>query len=267
MALRNLKPEGVFLFRDNSLCRAESLALALLGSSRSLLVLTITGREKVLRRRFTTLCDSATFVELERGASLEKVHGQIMSSSPSAFLLDCAELFIELYGVDSVSAFLFRLKEKCAVMTICSESSVPDEQFRRLVSVADTVITLETHEGVCIADIMTYKKNGKHANMKETFSISEDLKISSKKYVPSESIQAQLNNPRTEILDMEPELGEKERDAKQNLNLPFTSVTKQSDLVSLRLADRKVRVGGQIIYTPDKEDDLDDSDPDDDLNL
>lgn len=33
------------------------------------------------------------------------------------------------------------------------------------------------------------------------------------------------------------------------------------------MADRKVRVGGQIIYTPDKEDDFDDSDPDDDLNL
>ncbi|VDN30291.1 unnamed protein product, partial [Cylicostephanus goldi] len=118
---------------------------------------------------------------------------------------------------------------KCAVVTICSESSVPDEQFRRLVSVADTVITLETHEGACVADIMTYKKNGKHANMKETFNISEDMKISSKKFVPSESLQAQLSNSRLEDLDIEPELGEKERDAKQNLNLPYTSVAKQSD--------------------------------------
>lgn len=39
------------------------------------------------------------------------------------------------------------------------------------------------------------------------------------------------------------------------------------ELNDLRLADRKVRVGGKIIYTPDKDDDLDDSDPDDDLNL
>ncbi|KIH54319.1 hypothetical protein ANCDUO_15535 [Ancylostoma duodenale] len=60
---------------------------------------------------------------------------------------------------------------------------------------------------------------------------------------------------------------EKELIAKKQLGLPFTSVTKQSELVTLRMADRKVRVGGQIIYTPDKEDDLDDSDPDDDLNL
>lgn len=40
-----------------------------------------------------------------------------------------------------------------------------------------------------------------------------------------------------------------------------------SELVNLRSSDKKVRVGGQIIYTPDEADDLDDSDPDDDLNL
>uniref|UniRef100_A0A1I7XD80 Elongator complex protein 5 n=1 Tax=Heterorhabditis bacteriophora TaxID=37862 RepID=A0A1I7XD80_HETBA len=38
-------------------------------------------------------------------------------------------------------------------------------------------------------------------------------------------------------------------------------------LVNLRHAERKVRVGGQVIYVPDANDDLDDSDPDDDLNL
>ncbi|XGW08725.1 hypothetical protein V3C99_011217 [Haemonchus contortus] len=68
-------------------------------------------------------------------------------------------------------------------------------------------------------------------------------------------------------MDMEPELSEKELAARSQLNLPFTSQFKQSHLNKLRLADRKVRVGGQIIYTPDKEDDLDDSDPDEDLNL
>ena len=39
------------------------------------------------------------------------------------------------------------------------------------------------------------------------------------------------------------------------------------DLVNLRRSEKKVRVGGQIIYEPDEADDLDDSDPDDDLNL
>ncbi|KAK6048775.1 hypothetical protein COOONC_13720 [Cooperia oncophora] len=68
-------------------------------------------------------------------------------------------------------------------------------------------------------------------------------------------------------MDLEPELSEKELAAKSQLNLPFTSLSKQSELNNLRMADRKVRVGGQIIYTPDKEDDLDDSDPDEDLNL
>jgi hypothetical protein len=39
-------------------------------------------------------------------------------------------------------------------------------------------------------------------------------------------------------------------------------------LVGLNIASgKKVRAGGQIIYTPEKEDDFDESDPDDDLMI
>ena len=35
----------------------------------------------------------------------------------------------------------------------------------------------------------------------------------------------------------------------------------------MRESERKIRVGGQVIYTPDARDDLDASDPDDDLDI
>ena len=39
-------------------------------------------------------------------------------------------------------------------------------------------------------------------------------------------------------------------------------------LVGLNISSgKKVRAGGQIIYTPEEEDDFDDSDPDDDLTI
>lgn len=54
---------------------------------------------------------------------------------------------------------------------------------------------------------------------------------------------------------------------KAAMDLPFF-VSRQEDGVALRdAATKKIRVGGQIVYEPDQEDDLDDSDPDDDLNI
>lgn len=73
------------------------------------------------------------------------------------------------------------------------------------------------------------------------------------------------------------------RAAKQSLQLPYTRMQNEQGLfcfyflycsfmalgmVDIRMSsNKKVRVGGQVIYTPDDGDDLDDSDPDDDLNL
>ncbi|EGT52807.1 hypothetical protein CAEBREN_11362 [Caenorhabditis brenneri] len=54
---------------------------------------------------------------------------------------------------------------------------------------------------------------------------------------------------------------------KASMDLPFF-VGRQEDGVAIRdAATKKIRVGGQIVYEPDKDDDLDDSDPDDDLNI
>ncbi|EFO99244.1 hypothetical protein CRE_17861 [Caenorhabditis remanei] len=55
--------------------------------------------------------------------------------------------------------------------------------------------------------------------------------------------------------------------AKSAMDLPFF-VGRQEDGVAIRdAATKKIRVGGQIVYEPDRDDDLDDSDPDDDLNI
>jgi hypothetical protein len=56
-----------------------------------------------------------------------------------------------------------------------------------------------------------------------------------------------------------------ERQAKSALTLPYTSAQSPQGLVGI--GARKVRAGGQIIYTPDTADDFDDSDPDEDLMI
>ncbi|CAO4367929.1 unnamed protein product [Caenorhabditis nigoni] len=58
-----------------------------------------------------------------------------------------------------------------------------------------------------------------------------------------------------------------EEAGKGAMDLPFF-VGRQEDGVAIRdAATKKIRVGGQIVYEPDRDDDLDDSDPDDDLNI
>ncbi|EPB67688.1 hypothetical protein ANCCEY_13220 [Ancylostoma ceylanicum] len=268
MVLSKFTLDGLALFRDNRSCYAEPLAFALVRSTPSLVVVTIPGRDTVLKSRYASVCERAVFVFLSDESSLEAIHQQIISSSPSACLLDSVDVFVDIFGTDAVVALLFRLKDKFPVLAICCEPSVNEEDFKRFLSAADSTIKVQMREGQCVADTVVYKRNGKCTNLTEAFTLSEDLRISSIKYVPSESshVDPQVTNTE-ESFDMELKLREKELIAKKQLGLPFTSVTKQSELVTLRMADRKVRVGGQIIYTPDKEDDLDDSDPDDDLNL
>ncbi|KAL6735241.1 hypothetical protein Aduo_005700 [Ancylostoma duodenale] len=268
MVLSKLTLDGLALFRDNRLCHAEPLAFAVVRSTPSLVVVTIPGRDIVLKSRYASVCERAAFVFLNEESSLESIHHQIISSSPSACLLDCVDVFLDVFGTDNVVTLLFRLKDKFPVLTICCEASMNEEEFKRFLSAADTTVKVQMREGQCVADTVIYKRNGKCTNSSETFTIGKDLRILSTKYVQSEPSHVDPQTTNTEeSFDMELKLREKELIAKKQLGLPFTSVTKQSELVTLRMADRKVRVGGQIIYTPDKEDDLDDSDPDDDLNL
>uniref|UniRef100_A0A8R1I542 Elongator complex protein 5 n=1 Tax=Caenorhabditis japonica TaxID=281687 RepID=A0A8R1I542_CAEJA len=51
------------------------------------------------------------------------------------------------------------------------------------------------------------------------------------------------------------------------VELPFFA-SKHEDGVAIRDATtKKIRIGGQVVYEPDRDDDFDDSDPDDDLNI
>uniref|UniRef100_A0A7I4Y8N0 Elongator complex protein 5 n=1 Tax=Haemonchus contortus TaxID=6289 RepID=A0A7I4Y8N0_HAECO len=267
MALRALVPNGFLLLRDNESCHCEPLAFALARSSKSFVIVTITGRENVLRRRYGGRCEGATFTRLDYQTTMERIHGKIVTYSPSCCILDCMDVFVDKFSVDVIAAFISRLKAKFPVIAVCPEASINEEEYNRLHAVANSVIRLQRRGNRSVSELVMYKKNGKRIKATEAFSINADLEIFTEKFEPSDVISAAASEKPSIAMDMEPELSEKELAARSQLNLPFTSQFKQSHLNKLRLADRKVRVGGQIIYTPDKEDDLDDSDPDEDLNL
>ncbi|KAK6056741.1 hypothetical protein COOONC_05752 [Cooperia oncophora] len=212
------------------------------------------------------LC-SATFICLDSTDSIETIFTKISSCTPSCCILDCVDVFVDMFTVDAIVGVIFRLKAKFAVLVVCSENSINNEEYSRFCAAANSIIKLQRRDDRCVSELVTYKRNGKRTEVTETVALNSDLKISSEKFVPLEVTSAAVTVDPTKAMDLEPELSEKELAAKSQLNLPFTSLSKQSELNNLRMADRKVRVGGQIIYTPDKEDDLDDSDPDEDLNL
>lgn len=123
---------------------------------------------------------------------------------------------------------------------------------------------------------------------------SSTLAIRSQAYQPPPKYQVNVEETKEEpvksaqdilpktTFDMGLNLSEEERRSKAATRLPYTHAQNEqgkflSDhqffrifirlgLVSLNITSgRKVRAGGQIIYTPDANDDLEDSDPDDDL--
>ncbi|KAI6231620.1 Elongator complex protein 5 [Aphelenchoides besseyi] len=84
--------------------------------------------------------------------------------------------------------------------------------------------------------------------------------------------EPQANGPQDSLpkttFDMGLNLSAEEQKAKRSTKLPFTHAQKEEGLVSLNIgAGKNIRAGGQIIYTPDQGDDLDDSDPDEDLMI
>lgn len=128
-----------------------------------------------------------------------------------------------------------------------------------------TVAPVSIGQGV-IAKTTRRTKTGKINQAEEMFSIKEDLTVSihSKPVHPRTS---QTNTDETEVdptanLTFNLRLSETERQAKENLALPFVfSREKKSALLQSGPGS------GRIHYEPDANDDFDQEDPDDDLDV
>lgn len=128
-------------------------------------------------------------------------------------------------------------------------------------------VTSVNNARYAVAKISQRKKSGKVMQKEEFFSLTEDLTLSMEtKPNKSEDAQTDLHTE-SEVdpmsnLTFNLRLSKTEREAKEKVALPFVfSEEKKSALL------RHGRGTGRIMYEPDANDDVDEEDPDDDLDV
>ncbi|KAB5579384.1 hypothetical protein PHYPO_G00194440 [Pangasianodon hypophthalmus] len=134
---------------------------------------------------------------------------------------------------------------------------------------ASTVISVTpvNNARYAVAKISHRKKSGKVMQKEEFFTLTEDLTLSIEtKPNQSGNVETDLHT-KSEVdpasnLTFNLRLSEVEREAKEKVPLPFVfSEEKKSALL------RPGRGSGRIMYEPDANDDIDEEDPDDDLDV
>ncbi|KAI6243069.1 Elongator complex protein 5 [Aphelenchoides fujianensis] len=233
--------------------------------------------------------------ELERLVELVEADGNERAEKRVIFVSN-ADVLLRLLDVDRTARVLNRLAANHPLITRVFDGTCSAEDGRRLRSVCSNVLRLFVESGAAVCETTVKKKDGSFGRTLEEFTIdAATLTIRARAHQPAAvrqkadveaaargSGEDQQNAlPRT-TFDMGLNLSAEERRAKRATQLPYTQAQNEEGECSLLLnrtclsaglvalniaAGRKVRAGGQIIYTPDRDDDLDDSDPDEDLMI
>lgn len=212
----------------------------------------------------------------------------------SLIFIDSLNSLIEQYSLHSTSWLLNQLSELCACVLALIGGEIMDDEWRRIESLSTTIFQLQLndetnqHQQITLCNVKTRKTNQSFEIKIEPFEILSDYSIKISEYVkPDRDIQI-LQKVQKELslqhyqqqdnsekfafdkltFDIGLNLSEQEQKAKAGVQLPYIRAQCEKGLVGMNISTgKKVRAGGQIIYTPDMEDDFDESDPDDDLAI
>ncbi|KAJ1080217.1 hypothetical protein NDU88_000437 [Pleurodeles waltl] len=139
--------------------------------------------------------------------------------------------------------------------------------------VASTVVTVmpvppstsPASDGEALATVRHRKKTGKVIKKDLSFAVLEGFTLKTEHPSTPKLAVAEDTDPRvdpTANLTFNLSLSDSERQAKESLSLPYLfSAEKKSSLLQSRAS------GGKIYYEPEAVDDMDDEDPDDDLDV
>ncbi|KAI6234158.1 Elongator complex protein 5 [Aphelenchoides fujianensis] len=197
--------------------------------------------------------------ELERLVELVEADGAERAEKRVIFVSN-ADVLLRLLGVDRTARVLNRLAANHPLITRVFDATCSAQDGRRLRSVCSNVLRLFVEDGAAVCETTVEKKDGSFGRTLEEFTI-DAAKL---------TIRARAHQPAAVRQKAEDEAAARGSGEDPQNALPRTTFDMGLNLrlVALNIAaGRKVRAGGQIIYTPDRDDDLDDSDPDEDLMI
>uniref|UniRef100_A0A915IWK2 Elongator complex protein 5 n=1 Tax=Romanomermis culicivorax TaxID=13658 RepID=A0A915IWK2_ROMCU len=258
-------PSPFLIIEDSNFCRGRALFL-------SLLKLFARNHEKI-----NIVCDEMDkndnvfrenpmtwefdLLTINDGEDILERISAIEQKSPTLLAFDSLTYLIMRYGFDRAVQILIELSErrKFHILAVLHNDLLDDHQIAGLKSFCRIYIQLQSSNS---QQSLTLYSNKKKAEIKSYRFDIEDFNLTLKP-ISEKVIENFEQNPSNVITDMKNfasfnlSLSEKELEAKRHLALPFTDVRKLEDSQN----------GGQIIYYAEKEDDIDEEDPDDDLDI
>lgn len=179
-----------------------------------------------------------------------------VNQSETAIVIDNLSTLLLYYHYTEVCRLIHQLEPHYGTICCLLHCDLHDDHVTdALHHMMSTIITLTVpsdsrHDGLCT--ILHKRKSGKVLRKKEHYKIFEKFQV--KSYQVSDTT-AQTNNIQDSTIDpaanltFDLRLTQRQKEERSQVVLPYTQVK------------------SQILYEPDEHDDLDDSDPDDDLNI
>jgi hypothetical protein len=222
---------------------------------------------------------SVTYVDCLRSSKTmpelsELLHSNAieMGNQKSLLVIDNLTLLARRFGIDPISAVLYSVGQICPMLTRWQRDSFSEIGQSRLKSIASTIFSLSrsNEDGKQICTTITFKKGGLGIREKvESYEISsETAGITSRSVeTATKKASATTSNQGSDFMPCHGGgSGSRERAQREKASvvLPFTRAQTEKGLVGLN-ANRKKPMGAKIEYFAEKCDDLEDSDPDEEL--
>ncbi|VDN02898.1 unnamed protein product [Thelazia callipaeda] len=229
--------------------------------------------KKTIVRRYPFMTEHAILEEI---GTLKEVFSRVpvafRTVEGATIFLDSIDLMLLTTGIDQLIKLLKEISRFGTVIARVHDECITNENWERLSSVLHIACSLDLKDmKVPLYTVVSFRNDGKKVVKVGTIKFDKSLRTTFKPY-KDQNANGLVNNERLSVpnstFDVGLHLKESERKAKQNLQLPYEAAQKKEELVKINMnGNRKIRAGGRIIYTPDEMDDIDESDPDDDLDV
>lgn len=182
----------------------------------------------------------------------EILHSSILNEK-SVIIVDCLSSLALRFGVAKASRFVEKLIRRTN-QTIClCKRDFPDKRIPCVETLGTTLVKIEPSCNSLYNVRITHQKvGGSVLHQTESVKQNDSYEIQSEKLCDEEAAPDVVKNVEMQA-SFRLEVNEREKEQRRNTQLPYTATIRSNE--------------SKIIYEPDKDDDLDEEDPDDDLYI
>ncbi|KAL3995075.1 hypothetical protein ACH3XW_24300 [Acanthocheilonema viteae] len=277
--MENIRWKSLVVIKDTLRCSAQRIWASLVHDAiernkGQVLVYLFTSCKSSLIKRYPFMLLCTLVEEIDPFSNIfRKIIDLLKNAEKTTVFLDSIDIISLDSSFDRVIVLLKEISQYATVIARMHDECISTQNWDRLSSIAHVTYSLELRNMVTpLCTIISYRADGKRNLKVGTIYVDDSFRSIFKEYEAQDSKTFSERNSKLPIPESSFDIGlhlrKSEREAKERVSLPYETAQKEEELVRLHVREnRKIRAGGRIIYTPDEADDLDESDPDDDLEI